>query len=406
MKIDGQLELLRGEIWAVGADSAPALSAWCSALADAAGDRRDGECALVACAGQSAAPDGGRWPGMRYYVDGGETVDELLSYRSVYEINPFEVGARRRAESPRSYLVRKARLLRLTDLEGLRHSPVLALSNGETRRLQLACALAKGTDFIVLDDPAAGLDPARREQLKSIVDKLAQSGVGVIFAYRHPDEVPSGVSRYFRIDAQGRLREQPPRNAAAGESAPPAVPACVRTPSPQRGKSVVEIRHLDLKIGRRTLFRDFSWRVCEGERWILRGGNGSGKTTLFALITGDSPYAYAADIRVFSIPRAGGCELDRIRRRIGIASPELQACLNRRPEELVAAAIGRQPRLLLLDEPFVNMDARTERQSAMAITDYLRTHPRTAAILVCHRDGEAPCGFNRVMDLDDCRPSG
>ena len=70
---------------------------------------------------------------------------------------------------------------------------------------------------------------------------------------------------------------------------------------------------------RRKLFDNFSWTIRQGERWVLRGPNGSGKTTLMALITGDSPLAYANDVKVFGQPREPGHELHAIRRRIGLA---------------------------------------------------------------------------------------
>ena len=165
----------------------------------------------------------------------------------------------------------------------------------------------------------------------------------------------------------------------------------------------MEIRDLTLDYGGRRLFDGFSWTVRRGERWILRGENGSGKTTLFALITGDSPYAYAADVAVFGVPRRTGASLARVRRRIGTASPELQAYLGLSATELVARALARKPDLLLLDEPFMNMDAAQVRRSSAAISRYLRSRPDATAILICHRADEAPRGFDRELDLSEGR---
>ncbi len=154
-----------------------------------------------------------------------------------------------------------------------------------------------------------------------------------------------------------------------------------------------------MKFGRRVLFRDFSWTVRRGERWMLRGENGSGKTTLLALITGDSPLAYAADVRVFGQRRKVGAELAKVRRRIGSVSPELQACLGESPESLLDAALARRPDLLLLDEPFMNMSAEDSRVAKRRISEYLDSRPGATAILVSHRTDEAPNGFNLVLDL-------
>ena len=110
--------------------------------------------------------------------------------------------------------------------------------------------------------------------------------------------------------------------------------------------------------------------------------------------------AYAADIRVFGIPRETGTELAKIRRRIGVASPEMQAYLGFSPDELLARALQDRHDLLLLDEPFTNLDARAARRAAHRIESYLRRHRDATAILICHRPDEVPRLFDRELDLD------
>ena len=161
----------------------------------------------------------------------------------------------------------------------------------------------------------------------------------------------------------------------------------------------------DLRLGGRQLFRGFSWTVRKGERWILHGENGSGKTTLFALITGDSPFAYAADVKVFGVPRETGTELARIRRRIGIVSPEMQAYLGESPETLLNRALDRRHDLLLLDEPFMNLDAQSARRFGRRIEAHLRANRDVAAVLICHRRDEAPPCFDRTIELGGDSPS-
>ncbi len=132
---------------------------------------------------------------------------------------------------------------------------------------------------------------------------------------------------------------------------------------------------------------------------MLNGPNGSGKTTLFALITGDSPLAYAADIKVFGVPRTPGTELAKIRRRIGMVSPEQQAYLGLSPDSLLDAALQGKHAILLLDEPFMNLDAQSARRAARRIDRHLRRHPEVTAILICHRPDEAPRSFDRTLSL-------
>ncbi|MDR0366974.1 MAG: LPS export ABC transporter ATP-binding protein [Rickettsiales bacterium] len=62
----------------------------------------------------------------------------------------------------------------------LRESPSIALSGGERRRLEIARALATSPDFILLDEPFAGVDPIAVEDIRTLVRHLKDKGVGVL----------------------------------------------------------------------------------------------------------------------------------------------------------------------------------------------------------------------------------
>ncbi len=390
MEILDGFTIAPGEIWAVTGPAA--RSAWCARLARL--DERLDDTALLSFAQHAGAAQQTGWPQARYYEDEGKTVKEFLSYNDVWEVNPYEVGAKR-PETRKAFKGRRERILRLLDLRKLEDRLVLALSNGETRRVLLARALAKGPKLLVLDDPAAGLDPKQRAKLKEIISALASRGVAVLMTYRHADELPTGVTRALAIGPDGHAKR-----AALPTAKPKAAQKKRRAPKASRTESVVEISHLDLAYGRHVLFRDFSWTVRRGERWILRGENGSGKTTLMALVTGDSPRAYAADIKVFGIPREVGARLSDIRARIGMVGAEMQAYLGKSPLELLDEALAKNPELLILDEPFMNLDQADAKKAGRRLGAYLKAHPRTTAILICHRDDEAPACFNRELDLN------
>lgn len=410
MKIAENFDIAPGEIWAVTGTDAAARSAWCARVVRQ-DDLEDVSALLSFAQHAGEAQRSGGWPAARYYEDEGKTVDDFLSYESVYDINPFEIGAKR-PESKKVYNARREFLMRLLDLRKLRGSLVIALSNGETRRTLLARALAKGPQLLVLDDPAAGLDVKQRAKLKDVITALAKRGTAILVACRHEDELPAGVSKWLKIDPKGRAKaihpwrgDVPVASGASKSSAKKSAPSSVRSAQAAAKASrlpapVIEIRNLDVTYSGRVLFRDFSWTVRKGERWILRGENGSGKTTLFALITGDSPLAYAADITVFGQSRDIGCELAKIRRRIGMVSPEMQAYLGKSAEELIDDALAGKPELLLLDEPFMNLDEKVSRQASRRIGAYLKAHRDVTAIMICHRTDEAPSCFNRELDLN------
>lgn len=62
----------------------------------------------------------------------------------------------------------------------LRESPSIALSGGERRRLEIARALAANPNFILLDEPFAGVDPIAVNDIRTLVSHLKDKGYGVL----------------------------------------------------------------------------------------------------------------------------------------------------------------------------------------------------------------------------------
>ena len=353
---------------------------------------------LVSFAQQAAAAEKGGFRQARYYsiedeAGPGDTVEEVLSFNRIYDVNPFEVGHPRRAER-RAYAAAYRRVVDLLGLDELLDRDFLALSNGETRRVLLARALLASPRLLVLDDPCAGLDPDRRAQVKQICAALAAEGLSLLAAVRRAVEIPDCITRVLTVE-KGRLAGMATREPTGASVAAPVAAARTNTvDSGAKAPPVVELKGIRLKYGRRKLFDGFSWTIRRGERWVLRGANGSGKTTLLALLTGDNPQAYANDVTVFGLKRAPGVELARVRRRIGMVSPEQQAYEGRDAFELLEAALARRPSLLLLDEPCLNLDARAAERIKTRIAAWLRAHPACTAVCVAHRPEDVPPGFD------------
>jgi lipopolysaccharide export system ATP-binding protein len=62
----------------------------------------------------------------------------------------------------------------------LRKQLALGLSGGERRRLEIARALATDPEFILLDEPFAGVDPISVLELQKIIAHLKQRGIGIL----------------------------------------------------------------------------------------------------------------------------------------------------------------------------------------------------------------------------------
>ena len=71
-------------------------------------------------------------------------------------------------------------LLAEFSISHLRRTPALALSGGERRRLEIARALASQPNFILLDEPLAGIDPIALGEIRDLISHLKDRGIGVL----------------------------------------------------------------------------------------------------------------------------------------------------------------------------------------------------------------------------------
>jgi ABC-2 type transport system ATP-binding protein len=71
-------------------------------------------------------------------------------------------------------------LLELVDLSGKRHAMVDSLSRGMKQRLSLARALVHDPEVLILDEPASGLDPRARVELRELVAELHDMGKTIV----------------------------------------------------------------------------------------------------------------------------------------------------------------------------------------------------------------------------------
>ena len=65
-------------------------------------------------------------------------------------------------------------------IDHIRDSMGMSLSGGERRRAEIARGLATDPDFILLDEPFAGVDPISVNDIKSIIRHLKDRGIGVL----------------------------------------------------------------------------------------------------------------------------------------------------------------------------------------------------------------------------------
>jgi molybdate transport system ATP-binding protein len=389
-------------------------------------------------------------------AEAGARVRDLLERQSVEGLNPYEVLPA--ARDPEAFARRRDQAIRLFGLEPLLDRRAVQLSNGETRKLVLARAVALGPALLVLDDPFAGLDASFRDVLRTALEVLAADGLTLVIVTSRPEELPSCVSRFLLVRDHRTISELS-RSEAMGllpepaATLPPAVIPELPATAPVAGAAgpLLELRDVTIRYGTTVALDRVSLRVDPGQHWAITGPNGAGKTTLLSLILADHPQAYANQVELFGRRRGTGESIWEIKSRIGWVSPELhahfpagtralevvgsgfhasvglfveldpaqraraRACLDALlPEHadqplvelsygmqrlvLIARALVTSPPLLVLDEPCQGLDA-AGRVRVLEAIDRAAVSGRTTVLFVSHQTDEIPRAVSHQLEL-------
>ncbi|HMT13864.1 MAG TPA: LPS export ABC transporter ATP-binding protein [Aestuariivirga sp.] len=89
----------------------------------------------------------------------------------------------------------------------LRHSPAFALSGGERRRVEIARALVAKPQFMLLDEPFAGIDPIAIGDIRQLVRQLTARGIGVLITDHNVRETLELIDRALIIH-EGKVLTQ------------------------------------------------------------------------------------------------------------------------------------------------------------------------------------------------------
>jgi len=89
------------------------------------------------------------------------------------------------------------------DVARFRHQPFVRLSGGQKQKLLIATALGRDADILILDEPAANLDPGARSTFFELLAERQRDTVMLISSHRL-DEVAALVNRVIELD-QGKV---------------------------------------------------------------------------------------------------------------------------------------------------------------------------------------------------------
>lgn len=108
-------------------------------------------------------------------------------------------------------------LLAEFSISHLRRTPAIALSGGERRRLEIARALASQPNFVLLDEPLAGIDPIAVRDIRELVSHLKDRGIGVLITDHNVRETLDIVDRAYILHDGNVLMEGTPDEIVANQ---------------------------------------------------------------------------------------------------------------------------------------------------------------------------------------------
>ena len=196
--------------------------------------------------------------------------------------SPQRAGTAREAE----------KLLSFVGYRGNLHTQAADLPHVDRRLVEIARALAAQPAVLLLDEPAAGLSRADKEELAQLLARIARSGVAVLLV-EHDMAIVMGISDHVVVldagtpIANGTPREvqENPAVRAAYLGSAHARPA-PRAATTDAGNALLEIGQLEAGYGAEPVLKSIDLRVNAGELVAVLGANGAGKSTLMRAISG------------------------------------------------------------------------------------------------------------------------
>ena len=119
--------------------------------------------------------------------------------------------------SKKEQLIKMESLIEEFSLGHIRKSRGDLLSGGERRRTEIARALATDPNFILLDEPFAGVDPVAVEDIQRIIAQLKDKNIGILITDHNVQETLAITDRTYLMFEGSILKHGVPQELAADE---------------------------------------------------------------------------------------------------------------------------------------------------------------------------------------------
>lgn len=162
--------------------------------------------------------------------------DALGSWASLSVRETLEVTARLYRMDRSTAASTAASLIAMTGLDDLADRPTRVLSRGQKQRLSLARSLVHDPQVLLLDEPASGLDPAARIDLRILVRRLASEGKTILISSHVLAELDEMADAAVYIEAGVTASDE-----AIAQSKASARPWRITSPSPDALRSALDV---------------------------------------------------------------------------------------------------------------------------------------------------------------------
>ena len=170
-------------------------------------------------------------------------------------------------------------LLEIVGLADVKDDLATSLPYGKQRRLEIARALATNPRLLLLDEPAAGMNPQETDELTAFIGEIRDQFHLTVFLIEHHMNLVMGISdRIYVLDFGELIAQGTPAEIQNNQR---VIDAYL-----WGWRRMLKIEHLQVAYGGIQALRGISLEVPDGKIVTLIGANGAGKSTTLRTITG------------------------------------------------------------------------------------------------------------------------